>query len=224
MNNGSFGINKEDIDKYLSELAKEIKRQFGSRANMELAIVGGASIIINYDFRKSTMDIDAVNSNISSINSCIRAVADNNGLPYTWLNSDFKTTNSYSPNLIECSKLYKKYGNILNVYSVRDEYLLCMKLMSFRPDKDIEDIEGIINSMGTDITGEKVDKAMKRLYGSWNKVSDIAINYVCKRIKGIPKIEKKMSINDRIGIYKKQIVEQKETKPNRIKHTAKERE
>lgn len=224
MNNDSFGINKESIDKYLSELAKEIKKQFGSRANMELIIVGGASIVINYGFRKSTMDIDAVNSNISSINSCIRAVADNNGLPYTWLNSDFKTTSSYSPKLVECSKLYKRYGNVLNVYSVKDEYLLCMKLMSFRPDKDIEDIEGIINSMGDEITGEIIDSAMKRLYGNWNKVSDFAIGYVSKRIEGIPEIEKKMSINDRINIYKKQLEKQKNKGQHRIRKSAKERE
>jgi hypothetical protein len=203
MSNGSFGINKGNIDKYFSELAKEIKKQFGSSANMELIVVGGASVVINYGFRESTLDIDALNSNISSINGCIRAVADNNGLPYTWLNSDFKTTNSYSPRLIECSRPYKKFGNVLSVYSVKDEYLLCMKLMSFRLDKDVEDIEGIVQSMGANLSGDKIDQAMKKLYGGWDNVSDIAVNYIAKKVSDIPNIERnRESIIKKIETYK----------------------
>lgn len=210
MSNPYFSINKENIDKYFTELAKEIKKQYGAGANIELIIVGGASIVINYGFRDSTMDIDALNSNISSINGCIRAVADNNGLPYTWLNSDFKTTTSYSPRLIECSRPYKKFGRVLSVYSIKDEYLLCMKLMSFRLDKDIEDVEGIIQSMGDDLSGEKVDRAMNRLYGGWNNVSDIAINYITKKMGNIPGIEKKPeSVIQKIESYKKNIVNEK---------------
>jgi len=53
-------ITKDTIDKYFKEFAKVFKKMNGDKIPAELIIVGGASILINYEFRKSTGDIDAI--------------------------------------------------------------------------------------------------------------------------------------------------------------------
>ena len=89
---------------YFSELAKEIKKECGRDANVELIVVGGASILLNYDFRESTIDVDALVSSRISIKESINRVGDKYGLPNGWINSDFKTTNSFSPKIVQFSK------------------------------------------------------------------------------------------------------------------------
>lgn len=198
-------LTKENINIYLSSLSKELKKEFGKNAELELIIVGGASLILNYDFRKSTMDIDAINSNISSINACIHKVADTYNLPYTWLNSDFKTTASYSPKLIECSKLYKKFGNVLSVYTIKDEYLLCMKLVSFRLDKDTADVMNLLDFLAKkepNGLAERIDAAMIRLYNSWDRVLPEAILFYNKRLDQLGIQPVRESVLSKISVYK----------------------
>ncbi len=43
---------KAKIDEYLKELAKEFRKTSGSKASAEIILIGGASIVINYNFRK----------------------------------------------------------------------------------------------------------------------------------------------------------------------------
>lgn len=51
-------LSKESIDVYLDKLADKILEKFGPEASIEIVVVGGAAIAINYTFRESTMDID----------------------------------------------------------------------------------------------------------------------------------------------------------------------
>ena len=60
MSNNFSGFTKENVGEYFKELSKEIKKQLGRQANVELIVVGGASILMNYGFRESTQDIDAL--------------------------------------------------------------------------------------------------------------------------------------------------------------------
>ena len=122
---------------YFSELAKEIKKECGRDANVELIVVGGASILLNYDFRESTIDVDALVSSRISIKESINRVGDKYGLPNGWINSDFKTTNSFSPKLVQFSKCYKTFNQSLTVRTVESEYLIAMKLASLRKYKYI---------------------------------------------------------------------------------------
>ena len=43
-------ITKEDLDKYLTELAKEFRRRNGKKTPAEIILIGGASVVINYGF------------------------------------------------------------------------------------------------------------------------------------------------------------------------------
>lgn len=76
----------------------------------------------------------------------MNAVGDRLDLPNGWLNADFKNTNSYSPKLVQFSKYYRTYSNVLNIRAISAEYLVAMKLMSGRRyKKDLSDIIGILS-------------------------------------------------------------------------------
>lgn len=143
---------------------------------MEIILVGGASILVNYDFRLSSYDIDAYYAKASIMKECINAVGDRFGLPNGWVNDDFMKTSSFTPKIIEYSKYYKKYSGVLTVRTVKAEYLVAMKLVSGRKyKKDLSDVAGIIYEQqlaGAPITYEMVDRAVVELYGDWSRVSD----------------------------------------------------
>ena len=168
---------KVDIENYLKELGKELKKR-GHGTPMEIILVGGASILVNYDFRLSSYDIDAYYAKASIMKECINAVGDKFGLPNGWVNDDFMKTSSFTPKIIEYSKYYKKYSGVLTVRTIKAEYLVAMKLVSGRKyKKDLSDVAGIIYEQqlaGAPITYEMIDRAVVELYGDWSRISDDA--------------------------------------------------
>ncbi len=166
---------KENVELSLKEIAKELKKR-GKGIEAEIILVGGASIIVNYSFRFSSYDIDAMYSMTSLMKEVINAVGDKHGLPNGWLNDDFKNTASYSNKIVQYSEYYKTFSNVLSVRTVRAEYLIAMKLVSGRQyKKDLSDIAGIVyeqSLLGKPITYEMIDTAVKNLYGNWDKISN----------------------------------------------------
>lgn len=166
---------KANLDKYLYELAKRYRKLAGKKMPAELVLIGGASVLINYGFRDNTTDIDAIISAASCMKEAIYYVAEQYGLTDGWLNADFKRTTSYSSKLIQYSEYYKTFANILEVRTVRGDYLVAMKMVSGRKYKnDLSDIVGIINDehkRGNIITKNSVTKAVENLYGDCAIVS-----------------------------------------------------
>ena len=173
----SFEFNRSNIDHYLYLVAKEYKKANRANPEAEIIIVGGASMIMNYNFRDTTTDIDSIIRAASSMKEVINRVGDENDLGDGWLNDDFKNTSSYSHKLIECSHFYKKFCNCLSVRTVSDEYLLAMKVRSARSYKnDLSDIVGIIKEhqeMDRTLNFQILNEAYKSLYGE-DIHSDIA--------------------------------------------------
>jgi len=169
-------LNKENLDLYLNELAEEYKKLSKEKTPIELIMVGGASIILNYNFRASTGDIDVVVLSSSVIKEAIKKTAAKLGLSHQWLNDDVKNTKSYSKNLSKVSSLYKIFSNILEVRKVDAEYLIAMKLMAGRNYKyDLSDIVGIMREHkknNKEITLKKIDDAIIELYGSWENITN----------------------------------------------------
>ncbi len=169
---------KDNLDNYLKELGREFRKRNGTKMPAEIILVGGAAILANYGFREMTYDIDAVVTASSAMKEAVNAVGDKFQLPNRWLNADFKNTNSYSPKLRQYSKHYRTYSNVLHIRAVNAEYLIAMKLMSGRSyKKDLSDVVGILyeqEKSGQPLGYEKIDKAVKELYGDWNGISDYA--------------------------------------------------
>ena len=168
-------FSKENLDKYLMELAKDFKKR-GRGQNAEIILVGGASIIINYNFRLASYDIDADYIAYAAFKDSIKAVGEKFNLPNGWLNDDFKQTDSYSPKIVQYSEHYKTFCGKLAVRTVRAEYLVAMKLVSGRKyKKDLSDIAGIIYEQeiaGSPLTYEAINTAVINLYGDWSRISD----------------------------------------------------
>jgi len=96
-------ITKDNVDFYLKEFSKIFKKLNGSKMPAEIILIGGASVLVNYSFRKSTGDIDAIIKSSSVIKEAIQIVKDKYNLPNDWLNTDFEKSSSYSPKLREIS-------------------------------------------------------------------------------------------------------------------------
>ncbi len=175
-------ITKENLDTYLKALAKQFRKLNGKSMPAEITLIGGASILINYGFRDSTYDVDALIQASSAMKDAINYVTDTLGLPNGWLNQDFKNTKSYTPRLVNYSKYYRTFSNVLTVRTITGEYLVAMKLMAYRQYKhDISDIVGILREQqnsGDPLTFERIDKAVKDLYDSWENLPEGAKNMI----------------------------------------------
>lgn len=171
-------ITKENLDTYLKALAKQFRKLNGKAMPAEITLIGGASILINYGFRDSTYDVDALIHASSAMKDAINYVTDTLGLPNGWLNEDFKNTRSYTPRLVNYSKYYRTFSNVLTVRTITGEYLVAMKLMAYRQYKhDVSDIVGILREQqnnGDPLTFERIDKAVTDLYDSWENLPENA--------------------------------------------------
>lgn len=167
---------KENLDGYLRELAKEFRKKNGNKMSAEIILIGGASILINYGFREMTYDMDAIIKSSSAMKEAINTVGDRLELPVGWLNTDFANTKSYTPRLVEYSKYYKTFANILQVRTVSAEYLVAMKLMAGRQYKnDLSDIVGILieqEERKKPLSFEVIQKAIVDLYDSYDKIPE----------------------------------------------------
>lgn len=165
---------KENLNMYLKELGKEFRKLNGKTMKAEIILIGGASVLANYNFRESTIDVDAVITASSAMKDAINIVGDRFELPTSWLNSDFIKTSSYSPKLIAVSKYYKTFSNVLEIRTVSSEYLVAMKLMAGRKYKnDFSDIVGIIfeqEQNAKPLNLESIQLAFKNLYGDWTNI------------------------------------------------------
>ena len=172
----------------------------------ELILIGGVSIVVNYEFRNSTSDVDCIDVNNILMNDAIIKVAEKYDLPTDWINTDFKITKSYSDKLINYSTYYKTFGNgTLEIRTIKDEYLIAMKLVSGRKYKNnISDIVGIISEIKKerDISLSEIEKAVIDLYGDMSKVDPFAysllkdcLNNILVNYEEIKKIEKQNKDN-----------------------------
>lgn len=148
----------------------------------EIILIGGASILVNYGFRKSTADIDAIIQASTIMKEAINHVGDRFDLPHGWFNSDFKKTASYTTKLIEHSTYHRTYSNIVTIRTISNEYLIAMKLMAGRDYKyDLSDIIGILGEHkrhNNPIDHSLIEKAVCVLYGSWDALPESSIDFI----------------------------------------------
>ena len=178
----SNSFNKTNLDTYFKELGKEFRKLNGKKIPAEIILIDGASILINYGFRETTNDVDAIIIASSAMKQAINNVGDRLNSPNNWLNKDFEQTDSYSSKLIQYSKYYKTFSNILTIRTVSSEYLIAMKLKSFRAYKfDRSDVIGILSTEklnGTPLSLEQIKQAIIVLYGSYDSITNEAKAFI----------------------------------------------
>lgn len=178
-------ITKENAYPILKAFAKEYKKQNGTSVPVELVIVGGGSILLNYGFREATQDFDIMVQSLGLIKNVSYRIADLYNLPDNWLNTDFMRTASYSDKLREVSKHFCSFNNgSLEFRTVNEEYLIAMKMVSAREYRnDISDVVGILIYMKNEsenFSMDRIDYAINFLYG---KREDVIKEDVYDKVK-----------------------------------------
>ena len=148
----------------------------------ELILVGGASVLINYEFRNMTIDIDALIRAGDSMKDAINSVGERFHLPNGWLNMDFTCTSSYTPELVQFSEYYRTFSNVMTVRTISAEYLIAMKLRSGRLYKnDLSDVLGILaahEKRNIPITMSAIHRAVEDLYGNWSSLPENSRQFI----------------------------------------------
>jgi hypothetical protein len=104
----------------------------------EIGVVGGAAMVLGFDSRAATKDVDAIFVPSKEIRAAAKAVAQDQDLPEDWLNDAVK---GYLPGEPESKEIIYR-GNGLTVWLPPAEYLLAMKSISARYDtQDAKDVK-----------------------------------------------------------------------------------
>ena len=135
------GLTKTDILRGLSELAAVLGPASPPR---ELTIAGGAALVLLYDARQSTKDVDLVVS-APGVRDAARAVALKLGWPEDWLNDGAK---GYMRGLSLGDVVLESPS--LVVRSLSPLHLLAMKLCAWRDDVDVEDARLLLSKLAGD--------------------------------------------------------------------------
>lgn len=142
-------LSKEEIIKYFGLLNDELKIR---NENGEIIICGDAALILMYNARSSTKDIDALYKPKQKINEIIKNFSQKYHLESDWLNDSAKVF--FAPTMK--TKIYKKYSN-LTVKCFDTESLLALKLTSAR---DLTNDENDAITLMKNLKLKNVDEAL----------------------------------------------------------------
>ena len=141
---------REVIEKLLSDLNSKLKAR-GLQG--ELCIFGGAAMILNFNARMATKDVDAIFAPKAEFHQCVQEVAEDNGLSNDWLNDGVKgflVDNFKQDQILNFSHL--------RVYTPEPEFLLSMKAISARIDSmDAQDLVTLIRHLGIKNVNQVID-------------------------------------------------------------------
>jgi hypothetical protein len=155
-------LGKETILKALSILGEKLQAE---GVIGEICLFGGTAMILAFNARLSTQDVDAVFQPPEIIRRKAREIAEEINLPPDWLNDGVK---GYVSNAPEYTNDGLPQMPNLRIIRPTAEYLLAMKCMasrfpSYTTKGDKEDILFLINHLGLK-NAEAVFKAVEKFY------------------------------------------------------------
>ncbi|MGO8792969.1 MAG: hypothetical protein ACLQVL_37045 [Terriglobia bacterium] len=140
-------MDKQELERALTRLGQLLRER---RVAGEVAVFGGAAIVLGFDFRDATQNVDAmITQGHGQVVKAQEEVGVEMGLPPNWL--DEQGTRYLSKhNDFEMFKTYPSEGQFgLRVLTATPQYLLAMKLLSFRSyGHDIDDIVQLARRLG----------------------------------------------------------------------------
>jgi hypothetical protein len=134
-------LSATDIRKAFDLLSAELAVHGGPA---EILVAGGAALVLLFDARETTKDVDAyfVKPDASTVRSAAGRVAESLGLPSDWLNDSAK---GYFEGLTRGDTLYT--SPFLTVIAVSTPQLLAMKLAAWRDAIDRSDARLLLRSL-----------------------------------------------------------------------------
>lgn len=122
----------------------------------EVFVVGGA-MALAYDVRRSIVDVDAVFAPSAEVRKASRAVSERLGLEADWLNDAAK---AFLPgDDPDRAGVYE--GHHLSVAAASPRFLLAMKLLAARVERDTDDIRALYKMCGFETAEDGMDLVEK---------------------------------------------------------------
>jgi hypothetical protein len=126
----------------------------------EVGVVGGAAMVLAFNVRKSTRDVDAIFEPATKVRAAAARVAAAQHLPEDWLNDAAK---GYMPADTQPRSIVLDLPH-LTVWTPPPQYLLAMKSIAARFDThDAEDLRALIRHLGL-LRVEDVLEVIERYY------------------------------------------------------------
>jgi hypothetical protein len=122
------------------------ERLFGRGVVADIYVVGGAAMMLAYDIRRATRDIDALFRPHGVVVEEARAVARQLGLPDSWINEQASVYISTKPDQ-QARLVFEHPG--LRVTAASPEHLLVMKILSARRFADFDDAVALLRLLDT---------------------------------------------------------------------------
>jgi len=141
------GMDKLELERALTRLGQLLRER---RVAGEIAVFGGAAIVLGFDFRTATEDVDAmITQGHGEVVKAQQEVGRELGLPPNWLNEQ-GTSYLSKQNDFTLFKTYPSEGQFgLRVLTATPRYLLAMKLLSLRQHgHDVQDIVQLARRLG----------------------------------------------------------------------------
>jgi hypothetical protein len=129
------------------------------KIHIRLTLVGGAAMVLGFDARQSTRDVDVVilvPEEARLVRDLARLVAEERGWPEDWLNDGAK---GYLVGVSEGLQLFSAPG--IEAYSPSLYQLLAMKLSAWRDDVDISDARRLLKEVS--FPGQRQDEIWQQI-------------------------------------------------------------
>ena len=155
-------MTKEHLERALTRLGEILRER---RVTGEIAVFGGAAIILGFNFRRATQDVDSIIlEGHGQVMQASQEVETELHLPPNWLNEQATSYLSKHKDFA-WFHTYPSEGQFgLRVLMARPEYLLAMKLFAFRLyAQDVEDIVQLARHLKR-TTAEDLVSLLKHYY------------------------------------------------------------
>jgi len=119
----------------------------------EVFVVGGAAMALAYDARRATVDVDAIFVPAAEVRKAAERVAERLQIEADWLNDGAK---AFMPGS-DPDRIGVFEGDHLSVAAASPRYLLVMKLLASRLERDQDDIRFLYDLCGFSTAEEGLD-------------------------------------------------------------------
>jgi hypothetical protein len=157
-------FDRQTLEQALNELGR---RAHAEGKTIEIAIYGGSALMLTYDWRLATRDVDAVfEADKQTIRRLAHQIAEERDWDPNWLNDGVKGFLSAADQNPEIKRLFRTYPSEdepgLRVMLPRPEYLFAMKCRAMRiggveASVDIDDIRHLAKEIGLTTAQEALD-------------------------------------------------------------------
>lgn len=164
MSRGPVEFQAGEIQRLLGLLDARLRKR---RLRASIYVVGGAAIAVTVMDSRRTVDIDAVASEATVMEEA-RLLADEQGIPTTWLNS--AAGGWVPPRPPDAVAAPSRLG--LTVHYAPPEHLLAMKLIAARP-QDAPDIIALSRVLGLGEGAQEYADLLKRVYAGEDALESV---------------------------------------------------